>query len=66
MVNSMVQVIPVENPLGPAVITILLDDCPRPNKVCKLEIFFNLYENLLFIISTLYSFRIVNDTFVDI
>lgn len=33
VVQSMVQVIPIEDPLGPAVITLLLDDCPLPNKV---------------------------------
>lgn len=32
VVNSMVNVIPVDNPLGPAVITLLLDDSPLPNK----------------------------------
>ena len=33
VVRSMVQVIPLEDPLGPAVITLLLDDCPLPSKV---------------------------------
>lgn len=33
IVESMVRVVPVEDPLGPAVITLLLDDCPLPNKV---------------------------------
>ncbi|KAL1131126.1 hypothetical protein AAG570_012363 [Ranatra chinensis] len=44
VVNSMVQVIPVEDPLGPAVITLLLDDCPLPNKeaVLRLSRMFNL------------------------
>lgn len=32
VVNSMVHVIPMEDPLGPAVITLLLDDCPLPTK----------------------------------
>ena len=29
----MVEVIPIEDPLGPANITLLLDDCPLPTKV---------------------------------
>ena len=33
VVRSMVQVIPLQDPLGPAVITLLLDDCPLPSKV---------------------------------
>lgn len=33
VVRSMVQVIPLHDPLGPAVITLLLDDCPLPSKV---------------------------------
>lgn len=32
VVRSMVQVIPLNDPLGPAVITLLLDDCPLPSK----------------------------------
>lgn len=32
VVRSMVQVIPLSDPLGPAVITLLLDDCPLPSK----------------------------------
>jgi hypothetical protein len=33
VVSSMVNVIPMNDPLGPAVITLLLDDCPLPTKV---------------------------------
>lgn len=33
VVNSMVNVIPMNNPLGPSVIILLLDDCPLPSKV---------------------------------
>ncbi|RXG52170.1 RING finger and SPRY domain-containing protein 1, partial [Armadillidium vulgare] len=41
VVRSMVHVIPLEDPLGPAVIALLLDDCPLPCKetvvnLCKL------------------------------
>ena len=35
VVQSMVEVIPIEDPLGPANITLLLDDCPLPTKVCS-------------------------------
>ncbi|CAH1389559.1 unnamed protein product [Nezara viridula] len=44
IVDSMVRVVPVEDPLGPAVITLLLDDCPLPNKnaVLRLSSKFNL------------------------
>ena len=43
VVRSMVQVIPLDDPLGPAVITLLLDDCPLPSKVSSniLNILFN-------------------------
>ncbi|XP_074025971.1 RING finger and SPRY domain-containing protein 1 [Leptinotarsa decemlineata] len=32
VVNSMINVIPLKDPLGPSVITLLLDDCPLPSK----------------------------------
>ncbi|CAH0547332.1 unnamed protein product [Brassicogethes aeneus] len=32
VVNSMINVIPLSDPLGPSVITLLLDDCPLPSK----------------------------------
>ncbi|XP_060520649.1 RING finger and SPRY domain-containing protein 1-like isoform X2 [Cylas formicarius] len=32
VVNSMINVIPISDPLGPSVITLLLDDCPLPSK----------------------------------
>lgn len=35
VVSSMVNMIPMHNPLGPSVITLLLDDCPLPSKVKK-------------------------------
>ena len=35
VVQSMVDVIPIEDPLGPANITLLLDDCPLPTKVIR-------------------------------
>ncbi|KAL0280240.1 UNVERIFIED_CONTAM: hypothetical protein PYX00_001592 [Menopon gallinae] len=44
VVTSMVNVIPIKAPLGPSVITLLLDDCPLPTKesVLKLSNIFNL------------------------
>lgn len=33
IIISMINVVPVDDPLGPAVITVVLDDCPLPNKV---------------------------------
>ena len=42
VVSSMVNVIPMHDPLGPAVITLLLDDCPLPTKVSRFH-----YINLL-------------------
>lgn len=35
VVSSMINVIPMHNPLGPSVITLLLDDGPLPSKVCS-------------------------------
>lgn len=32
LVNSMINVVPLDDPLGPAVILLLLDDCPLPTK----------------------------------
>lgn len=32
LVQSLVEVVPLEDPLGPAVMTLLLDDCPLPTK----------------------------------
>lgn len=44
VVKSMVQVIPMDDPLGPSVITLLLDDCPLPSResVQKVAKMFNL------------------------
>lgn len=33
IVQSMIDIIPAENPLGPAVITLFLDESPLPTKV---------------------------------
>lgn len=44
VVKSMVNVIPMTDPLGPSVITLLLDDCPLPSResVLKVVTMFNL------------------------
>ncbi|XP_026473352.1 RING finger and SPRY domain-containing protein 1-like [Ctenocephalides felis] len=44
VVESMVDVIPMDHPLGPSVITLLLDDCPLPSKdsVIKVSKLFDL------------------------
>ncbi|KAF7988384.1 hypothetical protein HCN44_000957 [Aphidius gifuensis] len=46
VVSSMVNVIPMLSPLGPSVITLLLDDCPLPSKdsVLKLSEMFQLSQ----------------------
>lgn len=50
VVSSMVNVIPMHNPLGPSVITLMLDDCPLPSKVIlnyfKLVYFFLHFSTL--------------------
>ena len=33
VVQSVIRVIPLDDPLGPAVITLLMDECPLPTKV---------------------------------
>ncbi len=38
VVVSMVEVIPMEDPLGPANITLLLDDCPLPSKARNMNV----------------------------
>jgi len=35
IVYSMLSKITTSDPLGPAVITLILDECPLPSKVCK-------------------------------
>lgn len=38
VLKSMVNVIPMEDPLGPSVITLLLDDCPLPSRDSVLKV----------------------------
>ncbi|KOX73499.1 RING finger and SPRY domain-containing protein 1 [Melipona quadrifasciata] len=48
VVSSMVNVIPMHDPLGPSVITLLLDDCPLPSKelVLRLSHMFQISQKL--------------------
>ncbi|XP_066603456.1 RING finger and SPRY domain-containing protein 1-like [Prorops nasuta] len=48
VVSSMINVIPMHNPLGPSVMTLLLDDCPLPSKdsVLRLSRMFQLSQRL--------------------
>ena len=38
MVKSMIDVIPIDDPLGPATISLLLDECPLPAKETILKL----------------------------
>lgn len=38
VVKSMINVIPMIDPLGPSVITLLLDDCPLPSRESVLKV----------------------------
>lgn len=46
VVQSMIEVIPMDDPLGPATIILLLDDCPLPTKetIIKLTTLFDLNQ----------------------
>jgi len=37
VVETVINVIPADDPLGPSVITLLLDECPLPTKVGNLQ-----------------------------
>lgn len=38
LVNSLIRVIPIDHPMGPSVITLLLDDSPLPSKESVIEV----------------------------
>lgn len=38
VVNSLISVIPLQDPLSPSVITLLLDDCPLPSKESVIKV----------------------------
>ncbi|XKL59776.1 hypothetical protein PGB90_000792 [Kerria lacca] len=38
IIMSMIYIVPVDDPLGPAVITVVLEDCPLPNKETVLKL----------------------------
>jgi len=52
VVQSLIRVIPLEDPLGPAVITLLLDECPLPTKVSLKHVCLSVAEFQLFMVST--------------
>lgn len=44
LVKSLVRVVPIEHPMGPSVITLLLDDSPLPTKDSVLEVSGRVYR----------------------
>lgn len=45
LVKSLVRVVPIEHPMGPSVIMLLLDDSPLPTKDSVLEVsWYNLFR----------------------
>lgn len=38
LVKSMIRVVPIDHPMGPSVIMLLLDDSPLPSKDSVLEV----------------------------
>ena len=42
VVHSLIEVIPMHDPLGPTVITLLLDECPLPSKVRHIPMKWNM------------------------
>jgi len=47
VVLSMIHVIPLDDPLSPALITVILDDCPLPDKVNIIITFFKFYLKII-------------------
>lgn len=52
VVQSLIRVIPLEDPLGPAVITLLLDECPLPTKVSGEQMHLSVAECQLVVLAT--------------
>jgi len=51
VVETVINVVPADDPLGPSVVTLLLDECPLPTKVCRFAfLIIKLYFNKLVII----------------
>lgn len=42
VVKTLIEVIPRDDPLGPAVVTLLIEECPLPSKVRQFFIFLQL------------------------
>ena len=48
LVKAFVYVVPVDDPLGPAVMSLFLDDCPLPTRlvhVLRMEVLLHLTQN---------------------
>ena len=50
VMECLVTEVPLDNPLGPAVINLLVDECPLPTKVCLYICNFNLLHLFYLII----------------
>ena len=37
VINSLIRVLPLDDPLGPAVINLLVDECPIPSRVSAVD-----------------------------
>ena len=69
VVSSMVNVIPMNNSLGPSVMTLLLDDCPLPSKVRnKIKIIYIYLSSITLNVISFYYFLagFGNETFADV
>lgn len=68
VVESLVVSIPLDDPLGPAVITLLLDECPLPTKVWKVSFFVPflkyMYIHSVFLIFFIVSVLLLYETFI--
>lgn len=68
VVESLVVSIPLDDPLGPAVITLLLDECPLPTKVWKVSFFVPflkyMYIHSVFFIFFIVSVLLLYETFI--
>lgn len=47
VMKSLINVIPMDDPLGPAVVTLLLEECPLPTKVNFTKYFYVALSKLM-------------------
>ena len=45
VVETVIKVTPADDPLGPSVITLLLDECPLPTKVCNVALCVSIFSH---------------------